>query len=385
MRFRYLFATLTLLFSFLHPNFAQQQPLVLRHGGAVRTVKFSPVNKSLLASAGDTNTIKLWNLRNDTVTTLRGHTRQVNSVAFSPNGQLLASGGDDWTFRLWNIRQERHIATLEHITDRSRSQVKDVAFSPNGQLLATAGQHVKLWGVNTQNEIATLRHDEYVWALAFSPNGRFLAAGDGEGTVKIWDIQKRQVITQLEGDTDAVYAVTFSPDSRTLASAGYSGQIKLWATSNWSLLGTLQNRGTAHTLDFSRDGKALASTGYSAVTLWAVESGEEITSLTGHSDWVYGTAFSPDGKTLASSGDDGTVRIQNIESYLQTPQQREMVRLIYFLPINRRAQPNIDTKLDTLIKDVQQFYAKQMQNHGFGRKTFAFETDAARSTRSCIM
>ncbi len=375
MHFRCLIVILTLLFSLFPPSFAQQQPIVLRHGGTVRTVKFSPVNNALIASAGDTNTIKLWDLQEDTVTTFRGHTGQVNAVAFSPNGQLLASGGDDWTFKLWNISQRQHIATLEHITDRSRSQVKDVAFSPDGQLLATAGQHVKLWEISTQNEIATLRHDEYVWALAFSPDGRLLAAGDSEGMVKIWDVQRQQSMVQLEGDMDSVYAVAFSPDSRTLATAGHQGEVKLWTVSDWASLGTLQNRGTTFALDFSPDSKILASTGPAAVTLWGVESGEEIVSLTGHASWVFGTAFSPDGTTLVSSGDDGTLRLQNVETYLQTLQQREMVRLIYFRPMNRRVQPDIDTKLDRLIKDVQQFYALQMQSQGFGRKTFAFETD----------
>ena len=376
MQFKLSFLTITFFFNFFLPSFAQE-PTILRHGGSVQTVKFSPVNNSLIASAGDTDTIKLWDLRNGTVSTLRGHTRQINSVAFSPDGELLASGGDDWTFRLWDIRRRQNIATLEDVTDRTRWQIKEVAFSPDGERLATAGRHLKLWDVRTHTEIATLQHDEYVWALAFSPDGRFLAAGDGEGTVKIWNLQERQVISQLEGDTVRVDTLTFSPDGRTLASAGYDGQIKLWETvSDWSLLGTLQNRGTTYTLDFSPDGKALASTGHAVVTLWSVESGEEITSLMGHSEWVYGAAFSSDGKTLASSGEDGTVRVQNIESYLQTLQQREMVRLIYFLPINRSAQHDIDTKLDTLIKDVQQFYAEQMQNHGFGRKTFTFETDA---------
>lgn len=356
MRLRHLFVTLTLLFNALHLSFAQQ-PIVLRHGGTVRTVKFSPVNNARIASAGDTNTIKLWDLQEDTVTTFRGHTGQVNAVAFSPNGQLLASGSDDWTFKLWNIQQRQHIATLEHITDRTRSQVKDVAFSPDGQRLATAGQHVKLWEISTQNEIATLRHDEYVWALAFSPNGQLLAAGDGEGKVKIWDVQRQQSMVQLEGDTDGVYAVTFSSDGRTLATAGRQGEVKLWAVSDWASLGTLQNRGTTFALDFSPNSKILASTGPAAVTLWDVESGEEIVSLTGHASWVFGTAFSPDGTTLVSSGDDGTVRLQNVETYLKTLQQREMVRLIYFCPINRRVQPDIDTKLDRLIKDVQQFYA----------------------------
>ena len=377
MQFKHLFLTVIALLTLPFTISAQQEHTVFRHGGSVQTVAYSPVNSSLIASAGDNNTIKLWDLQNDTVLTLRGHTGQVNSVAFSPDGQLLASGGDDWTFRLWNVRTQQHIATLEHIpAGWGPSQIKSVMFSLEGQTLASAGYlGVKLWDIHARMEIATLQHDDWVWTVVFSPNGHLLATGDVTGTVRVWDLEKRDVIARLDGDTRSVYSVVFSPDGRTLASAGSDGHIKLWAVSNWTLLGTLQNRATVYNLDFSPDGKALASTGHGAVTLWSVESGEEITSLMGHSDWVKGAAFSPDGKTLVSGGDDGTVRVENIASYLQTLQQREMVRLIYFLPRNRIAQQDIDTKLDTLIKDVQQFYAEQMQNHGFGRKTFTFETD----------
>ena len=376
MQPRSLFATLTLLFSLLHPNFAQQ-PIVLRHGGAVPTVKFSPVNNSLIATAGDNNTIKLWDLRNDTVTTLRGHNHQVNAVTFSSNGQLLASGGDDFTFKLWNIPEQRHIATLEHITARHRSQVKDVAFSPDGQSVASAGYpDTKLWDVNNQTETASFQHNDWVLTITFSPSGQLLAAGDNEGTVKVWDIQKRQAIAQLEGDTTSVYSVQFSPDGQTLAGAGYDGKIKLWNVSNWEHLGTLENRSTVHTLNFSPEGKVLASTGHSIVTLWSVDSGKKVASLTGHTGWVLGTDFSPNGVTLVSGGDDGTIRLQNIETHLQTLQQPETVQLIYFLPRNRLPQTGINAKLETLIKDVQQFYANQMQNRGFGRKTFIFETNA---------
>ena len=54
-----------------------------------------------------------------------------------------------------------------------------------------------------------------------------------------------------------------------------------------------------------------------------------------------------------------------------------VVRVIYFLPSDRQPDPDIDTKLDKLIKDVQQFYADQMEVHGFKRKTFRFEADNA--------
>ena len=53
-----------------------------------------------------------------------------------------------------------------------------------------------------------------------------------------------------------------------------------------------------------------------------------------------------------------------------------MVRLIYFLPKDSRAQPNINARLDTWIKEVQQLYGDELKFHGFGRKTFQIETDA---------
>ena len=187
--------------------------------------------------------------------------------------------------------------------------------------------------MSNQQEIATFQHNQWVLAVAFSLDGQLLATGDHGGTVRIWDVQNRQVIARLAGDTTSVRSVAFSPDGRTFASAGYQGLIKLWTVENWESIGTFHNTtGTAYTVDFSPDGKALASTGREVVSLWSVESGEKIASLTGHNGWVRGVAFSPDGRFVASGGDDRMVRVQNIETYLQTLQQRDMVRLIYFPP-----------------------------------------------------
>ena len=55
---------------------------------------------------------------------------------------------------------------------------------------------------------------------------------------------------------------------------------------------------------------------------------------------------------------------------------RPIVRLIYFRPIDRATHPDIDVKVDALIQDVQRLFADQMEAHGFGRKTFLYETHA---------
>ena len=61
-------------------------------------------------------------------------------------------------------------------------------------------------------------------------------------------------------------------------------------------------------------------------------------------------------------------------SFAQDDSPEYVVQFIHFLPNNRGPDPDID-KLDGWIKDAQQFYADEMERHGFGRKTFRLETD----------
>ena len=372
MSFKHLFLTIIVLLT-LPLTVSAQEHTFFRDGGSVKTVAYSPVDSSVVASGGDSRAVKLWDLRNDAVTTLGSHADTVNVVAFSSDGQLLASGGDDYACKLWDIPLKRRVATFEHIVNRVRSQIKAVDFSHDGQMLATAGVDVKLWNVHTREEIATFEHGRWVLAVAFSPDGQFLATGDEIGQVNVWDVQKRRIVTQFEGDSTSVYTVKFSPDGKVLAGAGYDGEIHLWKVENWERLGVLTIGSTIFTISFSPDSSTLASTGYGSVSLWEVGSGEKIATLAEHTGWVNAVAFSPNGSALITGGDDATLRIWDITPYLSITQ--EMVRIIYFLPRDRSIQPNIWTQLDTLIRDVQRFYADQMEINGFGRKTFTFETD----------
>ena len=63
-------------------------------------------------------------------------------------------------------------------------------------------------------------------------------------------------------------------------------------------------------------------------------------------------------------------------TFAQGAAPENMVRLVYFLPNDRSVRPERVEAFRQLIKDAQEFYADQMESHGYGRKTFNIETEA---------
>ena len=68
---------------------------------------------------------------------------------------------------------------------------------------------------------------------------------------------------------------------------------------------------------------------------------------------------------------------EEVGNIVQVPDDFErLVRLVYFIPNDRKPQPGINSKLDELIKKIHQLFTDRMEQHGYGRKTFTFEADA---------
>ena len=282
------------------------------HTDEVISVSFSP-DGSMLASGSLDKTVRLWEVSTGIhLRTFRGHSRFVLNVAFSPDGVTLASGSWDGTIRLWEVATGRYLRMFQGHT----SYVLNVAFSPDGQTLASGSQDstVRLWEVATGKHLRTLeRHTRSVWSVSISPDGQILASGSWDGNIHLWEVATGKHLRRLRW-TAVGRSVSFSPDGRTLAGAGEDGAIRLWEVATGKRLGAFEGHiDYIKSVSFSSDGRTLASASEDGtVRLWEVATGVPLRTLEGHTGFVESVSFSPDGQTLARSDKDGTVHLWEV-------------------------------------------------------------------------
>jgi WD40 repeat protein/energy-coupling factor transporter ATP-binding protein EcfA2 len=299
--------------------------LLTRTARKVVGAAFSPRDPNLLALVQLEGPVTLWDLNKGSQ---RGALFPVSgwwsAVAFSPDGRVLAAANHiDGSAVLFDVTTHTRIGQPLHpsygrISDPSYGKdINGMAFSPDGKLLATTGNDgsIMLWDLAAHPPAGRpLRPypGVSVNGVAFSPDGTTLAAGLDNGIAVLLRVADGRVLHTLTTTGGPIGPVAFSPDGTTLATGSFDGTVTLWDPAT----GTARRGWTAHagmvlSTIFSPDGSVLATSATDrTAALWDVGSGKQLGGPFASSlpveqpnAWPV-AALDPSGRTLALTLDN---------------------------------------------------------------------------------
>ncbi len=204
------------------------------------------------------------------ISSYRGHTKRVTTIAWSPNGANIASGSLDKTVQVWPTNSTNH--RLPFVYHGHEAGVRAVDWSPNSQRVVSGAEDktVQLWDAfNGEHRILCQGHTDAVTAVAWSPDGNYIASASMDGTIRLWDATTGNPRYVYRGHTDSVNTVCWSPDSQRLASGSSDKTVQI--------------------VD--------------------VATGKHILTFRGHTSTVSSVAWAPDGKRIVSGSWDKTAQV----------------------------------------------------------------------------
>ena len=159
---------------------------------------------------------------------LSGHSDDVNSVAWSPDGTKLASGSDDQTVRIWEAATGKQLWQLTGHTG-GNTGVLGVCFDPTGKTIVSCSwdKTIRFWDSATGATIGfPVSCDSPVLSIDWHENR--IVAGCHDGTIKVFDAQSGDRLSTVRGHSAVVSSVCFSSGGKQLTSGSDDTTVRNW-------------------------------------------------------------------------------------------------------------------------------------------------------------
>jgi WD40 repeat protein len=196
------------------------------------------------------------------------------AMDISATGQLVVltyfGPNEDHLLTIRNV-ETAELTKLAYLGNATTSDYA-VIFSPDERSLAVvtnqtdAKGHIQVWVLATREEVQRITNSSAFNYLVWSANGHQIITKSHDGFVRIWDIETKQQINQLE--LGPAYRLKFSPNERYLFVWDTSG-IRVIDTRKWVEIALIPRiEGRQFDLQFTEKGAYLVSVSGGTVNLY---------------------------------------------------------------------------------------------------------------------
>ncbi|RSH91464.1 hypothetical protein EHS25_009763 [Saitozyma podzolica] len=228
----------------------------------ISSVAVNPSGEWLAFGAAKLGQLLVWEWQSESyVLKQQGHYYDMNTLAFSSDGQNIATGGEDGKVKVWNATSGFCFVTFPEHT----AGVSTVEFAKGGQVLFSASLDgtVRAYDLVRYRNFRTFTSPTPVQfcSLAVDPSGEVVCAGSIDSfEIYMWSVQTGKLLDVLSGHTAPVAGLAFSPSGDQLASASWDRSVRLWSVFGRARTSepiTVSSEATA--LAFRPDGKEICA------------------------------------------------------------------------------------------------------------------------------
>ncbi|KAJ1987484.1 hypothetical protein GGI25_006225 [Coemansia spiralis] len=182
----------------------------------ILTLDFDSSGDLALTGAMDNHAEVYSRRRDQTLATLKGHTKKITAAVWVNGGglnQRIITGSADKSIRIWapkpansEVKDEdedidvRSLGwTKECIIKEHAAEIADISLHPCGEYFASAAVD-GTWAIHTitGETVISNKLDSPISKIAFHPDGIFLGIVTGDGYAKILDVKQKQILATLE-------------------------------------------------------------------------------------------------------------------------------------------------------------------------------------------
>ncbi|MGV6847127.1 MAG: c-type cytochrome [Marinibacterium sp.] len=276
---------------------AQEFTTFKGHGGPIMALALAA--DGTVMSASFDNSVGLW--VPDGPIWLEGHEAAVNALLAGPDGRVI-SAGDDFSVRSWAGAKGR-------VLYRHKGKVVGLALSHQIASASWDGT-IGLYSMQDGRPHFLHGHRSAVNAVAFDTTGQRLFSAGADGTIRIWDVARREEKQQLVRHGFGINEIVLNDSDGWLAYGAVDGGTRI-----------VDPESGAEIADFTLDRRPILAMAYHPQTAQlAVGDGQGFIMMINTDDWeisrdfkamrdgpVWALAFSPDGRMVYAGGLDDVV------------------------------------------------------------------------------
>jgi len=267
-----------------------------RYENELTSVVWSPDGRTI-AIGGKAPEILLVDAVTGAVGELRGHSDAIYTLAFNRDGTLLLSASDDATARVWQLANRTAIVLRGHDDDVYRAR-----FSADEHSVATASLDgsTRVWAIDRPS---TTTYVEGAPLEAMQIDGDHVMARTSTAVAR-WDIAtgQREALFSWANEPHNLGYGTPSRDGEHIVIPSADGSMELRGRAGPSIV-LRGHRGLITHVEFTRDARALfSSSSDGTLRRWDVATGAGTVIIAGTTP-VRGFAIARDGRVVAQAGD----------------------------------------------------------------------------------